>query len=123
MITRYLGMAVTSKDPERLAKFYTETLGVPRLFDSDLNDPNSFDIVAIGNNINEPCIWICDADKWNNGIKGDSVLFAFKCDDHERTYEELKRKGVDLEPPARSVHHGGMELVLKDPDGNTLIIQ
>ena len=41
-------MAITSKDTKRLVEFYTEKLGVQRIFDSDLKDPNSYDIVAIG---------------------------------------------------------------------------
>lgn len=55
--------------------------------------------------------------KSNNG----TVCLVFDCDDHDITYEELKQKGVKLEPPV-TASWGGKELVVKDPAGNTVLI-
>jgi len=48
---------------------------------------------------------------------------VFKCDDHDKnkTYEELKQKGVSLDPPKTAVW-GGKELYVKDPDGNIILL-
>ena len=62
-------------------------------------------------------IW--DENKW--GKSSDKVNFVFNCDDLNSTYEELKEKGIQLEPPIRAVW-GGMELSLEDPDGNPILL-
>ena len=49
------------------------------------------------------------------------VTFVFDCDDHDKTYEELKQKGVELEPP-KNCSLGWEGTFLKDPDGNTILI-
>jgi len=46
---------------------------------------------------------------------------VFSCDDHDKTYEELREKGGELDPPYIA-DWGGKELKLKDPDGNTILI-
>lgn len=61
-----------------------------------------------------------DENKWGKSNTG-TVTLVFDCDDHDKTYEELKQKGVLLEPP-KIVERGGKELYVKDPDGNTILI-
>ncbi len=82
-------------------------------------DPN-YDGVTFGNVNDEPVFWIWDENKWGKTNEG-LVCFVFDCDDHDKTYEELKQKGVALDPPKKAVW-GGMELYVKDPDGNTILI-
>ncbi|MCL2518493.1 MAG: VOC family protein [Oscillospiraceae bacterium] len=115
MITKFRGMNISSKDPKRLALFYRDVLGVKMLE----NDPN-YDGVTFGNNENEPIFWIWDENNWGKANEG-PVCFVFDCDDHNKTYEELKAKGVELDPPI-TASWGGTELHLKDPDGNKILI-
>ena len=51
------------------------------------------------------------------------LINAFDIDKMEefKTYQELKEKGVALDPPTTAVW-GGKELFVKDPDGNTILI-
>ena len=46
---------------------------------------------------------------------------VFNCDDLEKTYSELKEKGVTLDPP-RIADWGGLELILLDIDENKLLL-
>lgn len=46
---------------------------------------------------------------------GDTELY-FECDNVVEIYTSLKKKGVDLRPPAES-NYGAMEIKLRDPDG------
>ena len=115
MITKFRGMNISSKDPKQLALFYRDTLGMKILEDN----PN-YDGVTFGNAENEPVFWIWDENKWGAANKG-SVCLVFDCDDHDKTYQELKEKGVSLDPPVTAVW-GGKELHVKDPDGNTVLI-
>ena len=115
MITKFRGMNISSKDPKRLALFYRDTLGIRMLED----DP-AYDGVAFGNAENEPVFWIWDENKWGVSNK-DRVCLVFDCDDHDKTYQELKEKGVSLDPPVTAAW-GGKELHVKDPDGNMVLI-
>ena len=118
MIIKFGGMNISSKNPEAMTKFYNEKLGIPVLGD----DPADFgfDGAEIGFDIRQPHIWIWDENKWGKANAG-TVTFVFECDDHNKTYEELKQKGVELDPPA-TASWGGKELYVKDPDGNTILI-
>ena len=116
MIIKFGGMNISSKDPEAITRFYNERLGIPILGD----DPANYDGAEIGFDINQPHIWIWDESKWGKANKG-AVTFVFECDDHDKTYEELKQKGVELDPPAIA-SWGGKALYVKDHDGNTILI-
>ena len=116
MIIKFNGMNISSMNPETMVKFYKEKLGLPILGDVS----SSFDGAEIGFDINQPRVWIWDESKWGKANTG-AVTLVFECDDHDKTYEELKRKGVELDPPA-TASWGGKELYVKDPDGNTVLI-
>jgi predicted enzyme related to lactoylglutathione lyase len=115
MIIKFLGMNISLKDPKRLALFYRDVSGLPML-----NESPDYDGVTFGNSNKEPVLWIWDESKRGRANEG-AVCRVFHCDDHDKTYEELKQKGVDLDSPKTAVW-GGKELYVKDPDGNTVLI-
>ncbi len=115
MITKFQGLNISSKDPKQLILFYKEILEL-KILDDDPNDNG----VAFGNEENEPVFWIWDENKCGKSITG-TVTLVFDCDDHQKTYEDLIRKGVSLNPPSVA-DWGGTELVVKDPNGNTVSI-
>ena len=115
MITKFRGMNISSKDPIRLALFYKDMLGI-KMIESNPN----YDGVTFGNDENEPVFWIWDENKWGKSNTG-VITLVFNCDDHDKTYEELKQKGLELAPPKIAVW-GGKELFVKDPDENIILI-
>lgn len=115
MITNFRGINISSKNPKQLVLFYKDLLGL-KIVDDDAN----YDGVAFGNGENEPVFWVWDENKWGKSTTG-TVTLVFDCDDPQKTYEELKRKGVALDPPSVA-DWGGTELIIKDPDGNTVLI-
>lgn len=115
MVTKFRGMNISSKDPKRLALFYRDILGLAML-----EDDANYDGVTFGNDKDEPVFWIWDETKWGKSNEG-TICLVFDCDDHDRTYLELKQKGVSLDPP-KTAEWGGKELYVKDPDGNTVLI-
>jgi predicted enzyme related to lactoylglutathione lyase len=115
MITCFRGMNISSKDPKRLATFYRDVLCIPVREESD-----DCDGVSFGNPEGGPVFWIWDENRWGKSNQG-IVCLVFNCDNHLTTYEELRQKGVELETPVKA-SWGGMELTLKDPDGNTILV-
>lgn len=115
MITSFRGMNISSKHPKRLALFYKDILGIPVL-----GDDENFDGIEFGFIKDAPVFWIWDENRWGKSNEG-GVCLVFDCDDHDKTYNELKEKGVFLDPPKTAIW-GGKELYLKDPDGNTILI-
>ena len=110
MITKFRGMNISSKDPKRLALFYRDVLGLTML-----NENPNYDGVTFGNDNDEPVFWIWDENKWGKSNEG-LVCLVFECDDHDKTYEELKQNVSD--PP--KLLYKWEELYVKDPDGNTI---
>ena len=115
MITKFSGMNISSKNPKQLVLFYKDKLGLTIIDDS----PN-FDGVTFGNKKNEPVFWIWDENKWGPSTGG-AVTLVFNCDDLDKTYQELKERGVELDPP-KTTAWGGKELCVKDPEGNNILI-
>ncbi|MGI6102940.1 MAG: VOC family protein [Bacillota bacterium] len=105
---------ISSKDPERLARFY-ETIGVR----VSVQDPN-YDGWQLRNADGEPYVCVWDEHKWGRSTAG-YITIVLKAEDLQKTYEEIKSRGVSIDPPRRA-DWGGQELVLKDPDGNVVMI-
>ncbi|HOB92015.1 MAG: VOC family protein [Bacillota bacterium] len=49
------------------------------------------------------------------------ITIVLKAEDLQKTYEEIKSKGISIDLPRRA-DWGGQELVLNDPDGNVVMI-
>jgi len=105
---------ISSKDPERLARFY-ETIGVR----VSVQDPN-YDGWQLRNADGEPYVCVWDEHKWGRSTAG-YITIVLKAEDLQKTYEEIKSRGVSIDPPRRA-DWGGQELVLNDPDGNVVMI-
>jgi predicted enzyme related to lactoylglutathione lyase len=115
MIKGFRGMNISSKDPKRLVEFYNEVLGIPILE----NDEN-YDGVFLGFIENAPLIRIWDENNWGKSNEG-PVCLVFDCDDHEKTYNEIKLKYAGVNPPFIA-SWGGEKMEFKDPDGNNVYI-
>lgn len=113
MIKKLACVNVTSKDPKRLAEFY-KAIGVPVFIQDD-----DYDGWNLGNpeNSGSVCVW---DEKWGKA-NGGYITMVFKVDDLNKTYEEIKSKGFDINPP-RTTDWGGQELVFDDPDGNKVML-
>ena len=96
MIKKFSGINITSKIPKELVSFYKDILEIPVIRE----DVSEYDGVLFGFIENAPVFCIWDENRWGNtrSSQGHVCLF-FHCDNHEKTYEELKAKGVSLEPP------------------------
>lgn len=115
MIIKYQCVNISSINPKALVEFYNEKLGIP-ILESDDN----YDGVSLGFIKDAPVIVIWDENKWGKSSEG-KVNFVFSCDDLDKTYSELKEKGIILDPPTTEVW-GGKELHFLDLDGNKVLL-
>ncbi len=113
MILKYHCVNLSSVNPKALVDFYHEKLGIPTI-DFDGN----YDGVSLGFLKDAPVIVIWDENRWGKSSEG-KVNFVFTCDDIEKTYTELRGKGILLELP-RTADWGGKELLFEDPEGNKI---
>ena len=99
--------AVVVRDAAKAAEWYREKLGL-----EVEGDPKEH-WVAAGVKGSEPRLHLCQykpLEKGNTGI-------AFLCDDVQKTYEELSKKGVKFtKRPTKKPW--GTYAMLADPDGN-----
>ncbi len=116
MINNFLCTNLFSMNSADLISFYQNKLGIPII--SVIVDPA--DGVNFGFAENAPTICIWDARKWGNPASG-AASFVFTTDHLDVTCEELKEKGLDIEPPVR-FDWGTYELRFKDPDGNEVVV-
>ncbi|MCL6602281.1 MAG: VOC family protein [Paenibacillus sp.] len=116
MITSFEGINIYTEDTAALAAFYSEVLGISVLFEGYGN----FDGAKIGFNVNQPGIMIWDANKWNKLTTG-VVNLVFSCSNLDDTYEMLKARGLDCNPPV-TMEYGGKEMNFNDPDGNNITL-
>lgn len=116
MISSFEGTNIYTKDTAALAAFYSEVLGIPIPFEGYGN----FDGAKIGFDKKQPGIIIWDATKWEKLTTG-FVNLVFGCDNLDETYEQLKAKGLDCQPPV-TMAYGGKEMNFRDPDGNHITL-
>ena len=120
MINNFSCINMASKDSKRLVSFYKDILGIPVLYE----DVSQYDGVGFGFIKGAPAFCIWDETRWGTARSSQGpVCLVFHCDDHDKTYQELKDKGVPVEPPkVVSWDVTRKELLFKDPDGNTIFI-
>ena len=119
---KFSGINISSYDTKKMTEFYRDKIGLPVIGDEFEagRDYDSYDGIMFGNKEGEPKFWIWDANEWKKPYDG-NVCLIFDHDDLDKLYTELKANGVELDPP-KTADWGGQELVMKDPDGNTIIV-
>lgn len=114
MIKKLSCVNITSKDPKGLAEFY-QTIGIPVFVQGC-----DYDGWFLGNPENEGSICVWDENVWGKA-NGGYITMVFDAEDLQATYEEIKSKGITIDPP-KQADWRGQELTLKDPDGNIVMI-
>lgn len=115
MITAFEGINLYSKDTAALAAFYAEVLGIPVPFEGFDNSEGA----KIGFGKSHPGIIIW-SEKWNKLTTG-AVNLVFSSSNLDETYDNLKARGLDCQPPV-TMEYGGREMNFRDPDGNNITL-
>jgi catechol 2,3-dioxygenase-like lactoylglutathione lyase family enzyme len=118
VITQIKFVSLPTSDQDRALTFYTEKLGFKVLTDQQFNDKQRWIELMVGGSETRFVLFTPDGHEDRIGTFFNGAL---ACDDVEKTYEELKSKGVEfLGEPKRE--HWGTFAMFKDPDGNQFVL-
>ena len=117
MITHVKFVSVPTRDQDRALAFYTDKLGFKLVTDQPFNDTQRWIELRLGTSDTRFVLFTMDG----GPQPGFSFNGALACDNVDRTYEELKARGVEFESPPRKEPWGTFAII-KDPDGNTFVL-
>jgi len=114
MFTEVASVAVLVYDAEKAARWYTEKLGF------ELESKQGHWVAVRPTGSKSAVLHLCEkCTEWGNDQPGGSTGMFLKCDDKERTYKEMKDRGVEFVVELKEFSLGGGKYaVFKDPDGN-----
>ena len=118
MITHVKFVSIPTADQDRALKFYTEKLGFRVVTDQPFSEKQRWIELKIPNADTRFVLFTPDGheDRIGTAFNG-----ALACDDVEKTYEELKERGVEF-LGAPSKEPWGTFAMFKDPDGNQFVL-
>lgn len=117
MITHVKFVSIPSTDQDRALAFYTGKLGFKVVTDQPFSDTQRWIELRVGTSDTHVVLFTMDG-----GPKpGSTFNGAIACDDVEKTYDELKRRGVEF-TAAPQKQPWGTFATFKDPDGNEFVL-
>ena len=116
MITHVKFVSIPTRDQDKALAFYTEKLGFRLVTDQPFNDKQRWIEMRIGGSDTHFVLFTTDQSRIGNFFEG-----ALACDNVEKTYEELKARGVEFMKPPQKEHWGTFAM-FKDLDGNQFVL-
>ena len=119
MITSVKFVSVPTRDQDRALSFYTEKLGFKVVTDQQMGGGQRWIELQIGAaGATRLVLFIPEGHEDRVGTVFNGAL---ACDNVEKTYEELKGRGVEFVSAPKHEPWGTLA-VLKDPDGNQIAL-
>jgi predicted enzyme related to lactoylglutathione lyase len=111
-------VSIPVADQKRALAFYTERLGFTVFTDQPFNDKQRWIEMKIGGAQTKVVLFTPEGHE--NRVGGFQSM-TFNCDDVEKTYAELREKGVEFVAPPRKEPWGVMA-IFKDSEGNQFVL-
>lgn len=113
---KFIGICV--RDPDRALRFYLDVLGFALVTDQPMGPGRRW--IEVRPPKGETGVALFTPDGQEDRI-GTFANTSWECDDVEKTYEELRAKGVEFaKPPQRQPW--GTFCVMKDSEGNEIVL-
>ena len=109
--------SIPVRDQVRSLTFYTEKLGFTILTDQPMGDQRWIELGIPGA---ESAVVLFTPKEHETHI-GTFSHISFWCDNAEKTYQELLKKGVEFDGPPEKMPWGTF-VKFKDPDGNHFVL-
>lgn len=118
MITHLKFVGIPTRNQDAAVAFYTEKLGFKVVTDQPMGPKQRWIELRVGSSESRVVLFTPDG---HEDRIGTSFNGAFACDNVEKTYEELKARGVEFtSPPTRQPW--GTFAAFTDPDGNQFVM-
>jgi catechol 2,3-dioxygenase-like lactoylglutathione lyase family enzyme len=118
MITHVKFVSIATRDQDRAVAFYTEKLGFKVVTDQPFSEKTRWIEMRIANADTRFVLFNPDDAESRIGTPFNGAL---ACDSVERTYEELKARGVEFDAPPQKQPWGTFA-IFKDVDGNQFVL-
>jgi len=118
MITHVKFVGIPTRDQARALQFYTEKLGFEVASDQPFDDKQRWIELRIASS---PTRVVLFTPEGHEDRIGTFFNGALACDDVEATYRQLRERGVEFASEPQKQPWGTFAL-LKDPDGNQLVL-
>ncbi|HLL52435.1 MAG TPA: VOC family protein [Myxococcaceae bacterium] len=118
MIDRVKFISIPVKDQGRALEFYTKRLGFTVTTDAPMGPGQRWIELAIPGAQTGLVLFTPPG---HEDRVGTMVNLAFESRELEKTFEELKGKGVEIAQPLQT-QPWGTSFIFKDPDGNSFVV-
>jgi catechol 2,3-dioxygenase-like lactoylglutathione lyase family enzyme len=118
MISRVKFVGIPTRDQERALEFYTTKLGFKVHTDQPFSEAQRWIELKIPGGETNVVLFTPDGQQDRIGTFFNG---AFACDNVEKTYEELKSRGVEFDGPPEKAEWGS-HVTFRDPDGNQFVL-
>jgi predicted enzyme related to lactoylglutathione lyase len=118
MIKQIKFVSIPVADQDRALDFYTEKLGFTIMTDQPFDDKQRWIELRIPKAETRVVLFTPDEQKDRIGT---FMNTSFICDDIEKTYGELKARGVEFADPPKK-EQWGTYAIFKDSEGNSFVL-
>ena len=125
MISKILRITLVVRDQEEAFQFYTEKLGFEKRGDQPMGEKTRWLTIAPKDDhdleiVLQPLDWFNgSARDAHAAMVGKNPTMVLLVDNYQKTYEQLRERGVEFEQPPEERPYG-LEALAKDLYGNTL---
>ncbi|HKR53248.1 MAG TPA: VOC family protein [Chthoniobacterales bacterium] len=118
MIKQIKFVSVPVENQDRALDFYTEKLGFTIITDQPFDEKQRWIELRVPKAETRVVLFTTDDDK--NRV-GTFMNMSYTCDDLHKTYEDLKKRGVEFENPPKKETWGNYA-IFKDSEGNRFVL-
>ena len=118
MITHLKFASIPVTDQDRAVEFFTSKLGFKVVTDQAFDDKQRWIELKVGGSATKVVLFTPPG---HESRVGQFVSLTFNCDDVEKTYAELREKGVEFAAPPRKEPWGVMAIFI-DSEGNQFVL-
>jgi predicted enzyme related to lactoylglutathione lyase len=110
--------SIPTRDQDAALEFWTTRVGLQVATDQPFDDKQRWIELRVPKAETRVVLFTTDEDK--NRI-GTFMNMSYTCEDLQKTYEELKKRGVEFENPPKKEHWGNFA-IFKDSEGNRFVL-
>ena len=118
MIKQIKFVSIPVEDQDRALDFYTEKLGFTIITDQPFYEKQRWIELRVPKAETRMVLFTTDEDKRRVGT---FMNMSYTCDDLQKTYEELKKRGVEFENSPK-IEAWGNYVIFKDSEGNRFVL-